>query len=265
MKKMKLLFVILGVWLFPEESKLIVKEKVAKTNIPLPATKAFRRFAAENQGYGIFTNVRFTFYKIPQFGLRTRSGDLIILMPIVNPNEVITACINAERTKKSRVDIANYILLKAPLTTWITIPLALISPLAGMIAAENDAPNDTDMNAAWFILNPQLKKIMAVVQEGMDNDRIHSETICNFHGFHVRGKEGKDIQHFEGFTGTVTGTANFLAPVGQKYCGYAWRLWNAAETESDIIKVSTWAHCTLFNQPSKTPIKVSVDIIDRKS
>src|ERR1035437_5283989 len=191
---------------------------------------------------------------------RTKYGTYFIL-PIVNPNGVITACINAEQTKKSRVDIANYILLKAPLTTYVSIPPGLITPLSGMIAAENNATNETEFNAAWFILNPQLKKIMAVVQEGMDADIVHSEIICDFYGFHVKGKGGSHIQHFEGFRGSITGTVLMLAPVGPKGCAYEWVRWDATRTIPTIIKTSTYAHCTLTGQVSNVPFDISVNAI----
>jgi hypothetical protein len=191
---------------------------------------------------------------------RSRYGTYFI-MPVVNPNAVVTACINADPTKKSRVDIANGILLKGLDTTWVSIPPGLITPLAGMIAAVNNAPTDKIMNAAWFILNPQLKKIMAVVQEGMDADRVHSEIICEFYGFHVKGKASRDSQHFEGFTGTVTGTADMLAPVGPNGCAYAWIKWDVTRTIPTIIKVSTYAHCTLTGQASLVPLNISVNAI----
>jgi len=268
MKKLTSVKILLIIWLrFINVTKSATVKVTDATELVIDEVKAVpTRFISHLDNFAgrqlqknlLLKGIVVILYKLQR--RRTKYGTYFI-MPIVNPNEVITACINADATKASRFSTGTNIYEKSLLTTWLTIPGTLSGPLVAMLLALSNATTQAEIDAAWFILNPQLKKVMNFVQEGMDADRVNSIVICNFYGFHVRGKGGKSEQHFEGFTGTVTGSADFLAPVGPRGCCYQWNLWNAGRTIPVIIKTSTWAHATIANQPSKTSILISVDAV----
>ena len=199
-----------------------VQEVIVKTFKPMLDTKKNRLYAAEHEGIGIFKNVVFVFYKIPQYGLRNRAGKMIFLPTLPNPNASVIATLNLSGVHDADVTLMKLIRTKCTGNAYVTIIIGTLTALDALIDTYENAHGPARA-VALVPLVEALNAIMALFQTcaNLPANKSNSIVIIQSGGFHVKGKGGAHDRIFAAEYGVNSGEIHLTCPTNDAAC-YEW-------------------------------------------
>jgi hypothetical protein len=160
------------------------------------------------------------FYMKP-LGFKGKGYFLLLGMP--SAIHILTATLQIESGDPSRGVKARDVVNLCASSTWVTVPLGVITALLADIATFNAAVGAARITA-WNNINTGLKSVMRLFSDEMGLDPTNAREICESGGFKVKGVKNKQAQVFGITQGTLSGTIDCVGNTSTKDHCHDWLL-----------------------------------------
>jgi len=147
----------------------------------------------------------------------------IMLLGMPSSIHILTATLQIKDNDPSRGFKARDVVNLCSTSTWVTVPLGVITALLADIATFNAAVGAAKITA-WNNINTGLKSVMRLFSDEMGLDPTNAREICESGGFKVKGVGIKQEQVFGITQGTLSGTIDCVGNTSKKDHCHDWLL-----------------------------------------